>query len=128
MQPELDAPLCLCIELDADFFYLIRSYADRSGLRAEMLQRGKDAVEQVWIQQPAVLIFAIDHPGRDVAFTILDELKTDSKTLSIPVVVFSWMDDEESALERGADSFVRKPVMYADFLEALTSLGICVSH
>ncbi len=123
MQPELDAPLCLCIELDADFFYLIRSYAERSGLRAEMLQRGKDAVEQVRRQQPAVLIFAIDHPGRDAAFTILEELKSDPKTLPIPAVIFSWMEDEEFALERGADFFVRKPVMYADFSRVLTTAG-----
>ena len=34
MQPNPDAPLCLCIELDADFFYLVRSYAERGGLRA----------------------------------------------------------------------------------------------
>ncbi len=123
MQPELDAPLCLCIELDADFFYLIRSYAERSGLRAEIIQRGKDSVEQVRRQQPVVLIFAIDHPGRDAAFSILEELKSDPKTLSIPAIVFSWMEDEEFALERGADFFVRKPVMYADFTSVLTTAG-----
>ncbi len=124
MQPEPDAPLCLCVELDADFFYLIRSYAERSGLRAEMARRGEDVVEQVRQLQPAVLIFGIDHPGRDSAFATIEELKSDANTLSIPAVVFSWMEDEELALERGADFFVRKPVMYADFLGALTTVGI----
>ena len=124
MQPEPDAPLCLCFELDADFFYLIRSYAERTGLRAETVQRGKDIVNQVRRQQPAVLIFAIDHPGREAAFATLEELKANSNTQSLPAVVFSWIEDEESALERGADYFVRKPVMYADFLGALTTAGL----
>jgi len=125
MQPEPDAPLCLCVELDADFYYLIRSYAERCGLRAEMAQRGTDVIDHVSKQHPAALVFEVDHPGRDTAFAKLGEIKSNPTTQSIPVVVFSWMEDEESALDRGADFFVRKPVMFADFLAALTKVGLC---
>jgi len=40
-------------------------------------------------------------------------------------LLFSWLDDEELALQKGADVYVRKPVMFADFLSALTTAGVC---
>jgi len=41
------------------------------------------------------------------------------------VILFSWLDEEETALDKGVDIYVRKPIMYADFLRALVSVGIC---
>jgi CheY-like chemotaxis protein len=116
---------CMCVELDSDFFYLIRSFAERSGLRAEYINRGTDALAQARLSRPVVVFLEADHPSQHPAWNVLAGLKADPVTQEIPVVLFSWLDDEELALQKGADVYVRKPVMFADFLSALTTAGVC---
>jgi CheY-like chemotaxis protein len=125
MQPNPDAPLCLCIELDADFFYLVRSYAERGGLRAEPVSRGTDAVDQAKMTKPAVIFLEIDRPTQQRSWDVLAALKSEQAVKDIPVVVFSWLEEEEVAIQKGADVFVRKPVMFSDFLDVLISFGLC---
>jgi CheY-like chemotaxis protein len=125
MQPEPDAPLCLCVELDADFFYLIRSYAERGGLRAETVSHGTDVLEQAKTSHPAVIFMEVDHPTQQRSWSVLEAYKTDPTTKEIPVVIFSWLEDEGLALQKGVDFFLRKPVMFSDFLGALTTIGLC---
>jgi len=115
----------MCVELDADFFYLIRSFAERSGLSAEYVNRGMDALAQAKVSHPVVVFFEVDHPSQHPAWNVLEGLKADPVTRDIPVVLFSWLEDEQLALQKGADVFVRKPVMFADFLGALTTAGVC---
>jgi hypothetical protein len=43
---------------------------------------------------------------------------------NVPVVLFSWLNEEERALAEGVDVYVQKPVMYVDFLNALADAGI----
>jgi CheY-like chemotaxis protein len=116
--------LCLCVELDADFFYLIQSYAERSGLRAEIIQRGSEVVEKTLSTHPAMIFLESDHPAEMPAWEVLQALKAHPETQAIPTLVFSWLDEEDIALGKGADVFVRKPVMLADFQDALSSAGI----
>ncbi len=115
---------CLCVELDPDFFYLIRSYAERSGLQAAHANRGQDALLLVKRDPPTIVFLEADRPAELSAWEILKVLKSDQSTRSIPVVLFSWMDEEERALEEGADVFVQKPVMYVDFTDALSVAGV----
>ncbi len=118
-------PLGLCIALDADFYYLIRSYAQRSGMRTEYLPQGSESLTRAHELQPAVVFLEYDQPAEVSIWEIVSQLKSDPVVQNIPVVVFSWLEEEENALEKGVDIFVRKPIMYADFQEILVSLGIC---
>jgi CheY-like chemotaxis protein len=116
--------LCLCVELDADFYYLIRSYAERSGCRTELINRTSEVMQKARTSSPVVFFLEQDHPIEAPLWELLSEIKGDPSTKNIPVILFSWLDDEESAIEGGVDVFVRKPVMYADFKEALASAGV----
>jgi hypothetical protein len=40
------------------------------------------------------------------------------------VILFSWLNEEEQALKAGANVYVKKPVMYVDFSDALAEAGI----
>jgi len=40
------------------------------------------------------------------------------------VILFSWLNEEDQALRAGASVYVRKPVMYVDFVDALAVAGI----
>jgi CheY-like chemotaxis protein len=117
----------MCVELDPDFFYLMQSFAERSGLRAVHVSRGHDALPAARGERPAVVFLEADSPAEMPAWEVLKALKADEATHTIPVVVFSWINEEEHAMEEGADVYVQKPVMYVDFIDALAVAGICQS-
>jgi CheY-like chemotaxis protein len=77
------------------------------------------------MSKPAVIFLEIDSPAQQRSWDVLAALKTDMALKEIPVVVFSWLEEEGVAMQKGADVFVRKPVMFLDFLDALTSFGLC---
>jgi CheY-like chemotaxis protein len=120
-----DVKTCMCVELDPDFFYLMQSFAERSGLRAMHVSRGQEAVQLARHERPTVVLLEADHPAEMSAWEVLRALKTDQVTCEIPVVLFSWVNEEEHAIEEGADVYVQKPVMYVDFIDALAVAGIC---
>ena len=110
---------CLCIDLDADFYYLMQSYAQRSKflhLEANL--------EPPLAQQPDVIFLEADNTVGQKSWDKLHALKDNAQTRQIPVILFSWLAVEARALEEGADVFLQKPVMYADLLDALALVGI----
>jgi len=80
---------CMCVELDPDFFYLMQSFAERCGLRAIHVNRGKDSVKLVKHERPTVIFLETDSPAEMPAWDVLRALKADNTTRDIPVVLFS---------------------------------------
>jgi CheY-like chemotaxis protein len=123
----LPSSLCLCVQLDADFFYLIRSYVERGGLKAEYITRPADVLSCAKQSHPVALFFETDRPALFPIWDMIEGLKSDKDTASIPVILFSWLDEEPLAEEKGVDVFVRKPVMFGDFLSAMEAAGVCIN-
>jgi two-component system, response regulator len=58
---------------------------------------------------------------------VLQRLRHDSRTQLIPVVVLTSSSEEEDIVgsyRHGANSYVRKPVSFSQFTEAVRSLGV----
>ena len=58
---------------------------------------------------------------------VLQRIRADEKTRRLPVVVFTSSSEEEDMLKSydlGANSYVRKPVDFDQFLEATRQLGL----
>ena len=58
---------------------------------------------------------------------VLRRLRQDDRTRYLPVVVLTTSNEERDIVETydlGANSFVRKPVVFGDFLEAVRVLGM----
>jgi CheY-like chemotaxis protein len=75
---------------------------------------------------PAMVLLDIGLP-RLSGLEVLAQLRADPRTALLPVVMFTSSDEERDRLrsyETGANSFVRKPVDFADFAEAVARLGI----
>jgi CheY-like chemotaxis protein len=115
---------CLCVELDPDFFYLIRSYAERSGLNAVQISHAGDVFSAIRNEHPAVVFLEPEHSPERGAWDVLRQIKASPETAAIPVIIFSWLNEEEKAAQAGANIYVRKPVMYMDFMDALVVVGI----
>ena len=75
---------------------------------------------------PAVVLLDIGLP-RLSGLEVLERLRADERTQLIPVVILTSSDDERDRLksyENGCNSFVRKPVEFAEFAETVARLGI----
>ena len=75
---------------------------------------------------PTVVLLDIGLP-RLSGLEVLERLRADPRTELLPVVILTSSDDERDRLrsyENGCNSFVRKPVDFAEFAETVARLGI----
>jgi CheY-like chemotaxis protein len=75
---------------------------------------------------PAVVLLDINLP-RVNGLEVLERLRADPRTSMLPVVILTSSDEERDRLrsyEEGANSFVRKPLDFAEFAETVARLGV----
>lgn len=75
---------------------------------------------------PTVVLLDIGLP-RLSGLEVLERLRADARTTLLPVVILTSSDEEQDRLksyERRANSFVRKPVDFAEFAETVARLGV----
>ena len=92
-----------------DYLFREGEFADRGGLCL-----------------PTVVLLDIGLP-RLSGLEVLARLRADSRTDLLPVVILTSSDEEHDRLksyENRANSFVRKPVDFADFAETVVRLGV----
>lgn len=75
---------------------------------------------------PTLIILDLKLPKVD-GLGVLKALRDNPRTKTIPVVVMTSSKEEQdivSSYELGANSYVRKPVDFAEFIEAARMLGV----
>ena len=75
---------------------------------------------------PSVVLLDIGLP-RLSGLEVLARLRADVRTRLLPVVILTSSDEERDRLksyENGANSFVRKPLDFAEFFETVARLGM----
>lgn len=75
---------------------------------------------------PTIVLLDISLP-RLSGLEVLARLRADKRTELLPVVILTSSDEEHDRLksyENRANSFVRKPVDFADFAETVVRLGV----
>ena len=108
---------------DAHFCYLMRRYIRKSMYQILFSTLGEDAFILAKREKPEAIVLEVDHPGT-TSWQILHALKGNAETKSIPVVLCSWHDETKHGLQDGADACLRMPILYDDFLAALTQIGV----
>lgn len=92
-----------------DFLFCQGAYAGREGC-----------------QTPRVILLDLRLPKVD-GLEVLQKIKADERTKRIPVVVLTTSKEDRdltAAYDNGANSYIRKPVDFAQFLEAVNQLGV----
>ncbi|GLH70602.1 two-component system response regulator [Geothrix rubra] len=75
---------------------------------------------------PAVVMLDLGLP-RVGGLEVLARLRSDERTRLLPIVILTSSDEDQDRLRSylgGANSFVRKPVDFAEFAETVARLGV----
>ena len=75
---------------------------------------------------PQVILLDLKLPKVD-GFEVLRRLRADERTKFLPVVILTTSNEEKDRLNGyglGANSFVRKPVEFGQFIEGVRQLGL----
>ncbi|HKV82756.1 MAG TPA: response regulator [Candidatus Sulfotelmatobacter sp.] len=75
---------------------------------------------------PQVILLDLKLPRVD-GLEVLRRMRTDDRTRLLPVVILTSSNEEQDRLKGyslGANSYVRKPVDFAQFIEAVRQLGL----
>jgi CheY-like chemotaxis protein len=78
------------------------------------------------MQVPTVILLDLKLPKLD-GLGVLKRLRADDRTKSLPVVVLTSSSQDADVIASynlGANSYVRKPVEFGAFVEAVSSLGL----
>lgn len=113
----------LIVTNDPHMTYLLQRYAEESGFQAVRTSRGSDVLNLARQTKPALIILESTLPGaagRDVVRC----LKTEPTTRDIPVVLFSFLDDDVCDEVEGVAGYLHKSAMYDDFVRALGNAGV----
>jgi len=99
----------------------------RDGQQAlDYLQRSGEFTDRDGPDLPTVVLLDIGLP-RLTGLEVLARLRADVRTRLLPVVMLTSSDEEGDRLasyEGGANSFVRKPLAFAEFAETVARLGV----
>lgn len=75
---------------------------------------------------PRLMLLDLKLPGLG-GIDVLRRLRADARTKFLPVVIFTSSEDEQDMVDGyrfGATRYVRKPVLYTEFLEVVRELGV----
>jgi two-component system response regulator len=125
--------LILLVEDNVDDVMLTLRALKRNNIQNEVTVAadGEEALELLLpatgeALKPALILLDVNLPklgGMDV----LRRLRGDHRTATLPVVVLTTSNEERDIVESyrlGANSYVRKPVVFGDFVEAARVLGL----
>lgn len=95
------------------------------GYQVISAHNGQEALEILEKETPALIITDILMPKLD-GFALVQELRSNPKTLSIPVIFLSATyvtpEDRQFAMSLGASRFIEKPIDTEDFLLTIAEL------
>ena len=99
----------LVIEDDAAFARILIDMIHRKGYRALAASDGESGLQLARAHRPTGILLDVMLPAMD-GWTVMDQLKADPATRTIPVHFISATDDATRGLELGAVGFLTKPV------------------
>ena len=114
----------------------IRALQKNNILNAVMIVRdGAEALDYLYCQghyatreasSPAVILLDLKLPKVD-GLAVLKRLRNDARTRLLPVVILTSSKEEQDVLNGyslGANSYIRKPVDFTQFMEAIRQVGL----
>jgi CheY-like chemotaxis protein len=113
--------LILVVERNPAVQRLERFFLEQAGYSVEFARDGAAALVRAQELRPKIVVTEILVPGMD-GLSLCRALKSDVRTKSIVVLVFSHLHAEDRALEAGADAFIVKPLEEERLIDIVSKL------
>lgn len=113
--------LILVVERNVAVQRLERFFLEQAGYSVEFASDGVSALARAQELRPKIVVTEILVPRLD-GLSLCRALKSDARTKSIVVLVFSHLHAEDRALEAGADAFIVKPIDEEHLIETVSKL------
>jgi signal transduction histidine kinase/CheY-like chemotaxis protein len=108
-QSNVSLPTVLVVEDDPHIATVLRTYLEADGYRVEVAEDGHAAIHLAKALHPFAITLDISLPKLD-GWSVLNTLKRDPATSTIPVVVVSIVDNRDFGLVLGATEYLVKPI------------------
>jgi CheY-like chemotaxis protein len=102
-------PVVLVVEDDPHIANVLRTYLESDGYHVEVADDGQAALQLARTLRPFAITLDISLPKVD-GWSVLNTLKRDAATASIPVVVVSIVDNRDFGMVLGATEYLVKPI------------------
>ncbi|OGO60017.1 MAG: hypothetical protein A2032_01080 [Chloroflexi bacterium RBG_19FT_COMBO_49_13] len=112
----------LAIDDDRQVISLYERYLDEYGYKVISLTDPSQAVSVARAYKPFAITLDVMMPRID-GWTVLEALKQDPETRSIPVVICSILESQEKGFNLGAVGYLTKPILEDDLVKALGRLN-----
>ncbi len=101
--------LVLVIDDDPAARDLMRRFLTKDGFQAETAGSGEEGLRLARALRPSAITLDVMMPGMD-GWAVLQTLKSDPDTSSIPVIMVTMVDDKNIGFALGATDYLTKPV------------------
>ncbi len=115
-----DRRVVLAIDDDEETLNLLAANLEPAGYEVLRCRDGETGLRKVREIHPYAITLDIMMPYRD-GWSVLKELKGNSDTADIPVIIISIIDDRARGFNLGVDAYMVKPINRAALLQSLDS-------
>lgn len=119
--PDDDTPtekLVAVVDDDPGVIALYKRFLEKQHYKVLGLEHTTDVVSQVTKLSPFAILLDVIIPNKD-GWSLLKELKDNSLTKDIPIVVCSIASDKNRGFSLGATNYLVKPIVEDELIEAL---------
>jgi CheY-like chemotaxis protein len=111
----------LVVDDEAPMRELLRQQLNAEGYRVREARYGREALAMVKKQLPDLIILDVKMPEMS-GFEVAYRLKHNPKSMSIPIIILSVVEEQEKAYRLGIDRYLTKPINAQELLDAVKYL------
>ncbi len=116
-----DGRTILVVDDDPNIRALLRQELECDGYHVRESPDGRDALTQIEQEQPDLLILDVMMPQLN-GFDVAAQLRSDPRTLSLPIIILSIIHDAQRGARVGVDRYLSKPMDAQLLLNEIASL------
>lgn len=118
-----ESPVILVVEDDTATGELLTLHLTQAGYKVAHAFNGEEAIEKAKSIKPFAITLDIMLPKKD-GWEVLQELKSNSETSDIPVIIHSIVDNKDLAFALGATDYLLKPLDKNALISKLEDINI----